>query len=518
MELRPYQLNAIENVRRELVTHRSTLVVMPTASGKTVVFAKIAELYRQHGRVLVLAHREELLRQAQAKIQQWTQLNCGIEQAEKSVSGMFLPDVTIASVQTLSRPNRLTKFVPNTFALIIIDEAHHAVSSSYLTIFRYFAQAKLCGVTATPDRLDKKGMGAIFETSAYVYEIRDAIEAGYLCPLKQKAVTVESLDLSKVRTTAGDLNEADLEAAMMEERPLHEVAQPTVELAEERPTLVFSPTVKHAYALAEVINRYKPGSAAAIDGKMDSLKRQHVFTQFIEGETQFLCNVGIATEGVDIPPVACVAMARPTKSRALYTQCAGRGLRLHPSKDDCLILDYVGNSGKHALISALDVLDGNTDLEVKIRAQQLCNSRGNLTILQALDEAAHELAEEKRTTVLAKAKFHTVDVDPFTVLGIHPRAGRWGGQPLTEKQAQLLEKAGIPYTGLDKGQASEVIDKIFSRRKQGLCTVKMAKTLMKFGFEPDISFEKAKRQLDAIAQSGWRLTLAQHEQIAKLAA
>lgn len=518
MELRPYQREAVENTIRELQTHKSALIVMPTASGKTVCFAKIAEHYRQDGRILVLAHREELLSQAKEKIEQWTPLTCGIEQAEKSVAGMFLPDVTIASVQTLSRPNRLTKFTPDTFALIIIDEVHHAVSSSYLTIFNYFSEAKLVGVTATPDRLDKKGMGAIFDTAAFVYEIRDAIEAGYLCPLKQKSVTVDSLDLSKVRTVAGDLHEGDLETLLLAERPLHEVAQPTVALSDNRPTLVFAATVKHAHALAEVINRYKPDSAAAIDGSFDSLSRQSTLNQFVNGHTQYLCNVGILTEGVDIPPVACIAMARPTKSRALYAQCTGRGLRLHPSKQDTLILDFVGNSGKHSLVSALDVLDGNTDLEVKERAQQLCNNRNDLTIVEALEEATQELAEEKRVKILTEARFHTIEIDPFDALGVRPRAGRWGGAPMTDKQISILDKNGIPWKDLDRGQASQVIDKIFARREKGLCTLKQAKQLMRFGIQPDVTFEQASQIMTALAQARWRPSLAQMESIRRLAA
>lgn len=519
LQLRPYQLEAIESVFTTFHEYDSAILVQATGTGKTCVAAKVCERFRPEGRILFLAHREELLKQAQEKLQQWTTLKTGIEQAEKTVAGLWLPDVTIASVQTLSQPRRLEKFAPDTFGLIICDECHRSTASTYQLIFRYFHTAKRLGLTATADRTDGKAMGAVYNAVAYTYEIRDAIEQGFLVPIRQQAVEVHSLDLSKVRTTAGDLNEGDLETILLEERNLHEVAQPTVELAKDRPTLLFCSTVKHSHALAEVINRYKPESASAIDGSFDSARRIHTLNQFKNGDIQFLANCDLLTEGIDIPQVACVAMARPTKSRIRYCQAVGRGTRLYPpDKKDLLILDYVGNSGRHSLISALDILDGNTDLAVKARAQTLSKKNPKLTILQALEQASEELATEQRQTVLAKAKFHTVEVDPFTVLGVHPRAGRWGGQAISDKQIAILDKAGIPWSRLDKGQASEVIDKIFNRREQGLCTVKMAKALMKYGLNPDVSFEVASKQLNAIAQSGWKLTLAQHEQIAKLAA
>jgi len=518
-DLRPYQQEAVDAVFAAFKQYNSALMVLPTGTGKTVVFAKIAEQFRPQGRTLVLAHREELLTQAKEKIEHWTSLKCGIEQAEKTVSGMFLPDVTIASVQSLSRMSRLERFAPDSFGLITTDEAHHATAPTYQAIYRYFPGALHLGVTATADRADKKALGAVYETVAFSYDIRDAIENNYLVPIRQQAVYVDSLDLSRVRTTAGDLNEADLEEVLMQERNLHEVAQPTVDLAEQRPTLVFATTVKHARALADVINRYKKKSAESIDGSMDSETRGRILGDFRTGKCQFLVNCMIVTEGVDIQEISCVAMARPTKSRALYTQMAGRGTRLcPPDKRDLLILDFVGNSGKHSLICALDILDGNMDLEVRERAQTLCLRNPDLTVLEALEAAAEQLVEEKRAAILARARFQTVDVDPFVVLGVQPRAGRWSGKDITPEQIEKLERHKIPWKHLDAGQAEEVLRVIRKRVQDGICSVRQGRQLMRFGLSPDVSFEVAGKQMDTLASVGWRPTLAQLDTIKRLAA
>lgn len=524
-ELRPYQNEAIAAGVSALGRVRTALLVLPTGTGKTVIFAKLAEAFASSGRVLVLAHREELVRQAVDKIQSWTALKCGIEMADAKVSldSLFAPDVVVASVQSISRPTRLARYTEWDFGLIVVDEAHHAIASTYRDILKYFSAAKVLGVTATPDRGDKGALGMVFEECPFVYEIRDAIEGGFLSPIKQKAVEVEGLDLSKVRTTAGDLNEGDLEKLLRKDEHLHKIAGPIAELAGERKTLVFGVTVEHAHDLARTINGYAgKGKAEALDGSADRESRAEVLGRFRRGEFQFLVNCALFTEGFDEPSIACVAVARPTKSRLLYTQMVGRGTRLSPEtgKQDLLVLDFEGNAGKHSLVCALDVLDGNTDGEVRERAKELTASRPGITVLDALDEATSDIAEKRRkdaerrallaervrdgTDVQVGTKKRVTDVDPFAVIGLTPRR-REGGALATSSQRLFLERMGFPAgEDLQKREASEAIDKLLTRRKDGLCTFKQAKLLLRYGMSADVSYEMAKRQIDEIAANGWK--------------
>lgn len=510
-QLHPYQAEALLEVRRHLARHRSTLVVIPTGGGKTVLFAATAEQARKRGRVLVLAHRQELVDQAAEKIERFTDLRCGIEMGDRTMHGRVqgLPDVVVASVQTLAREQRRHAFPRDSFFLIVVDEAHHAPAEQYREVLSYFESAKVLGVTATPDRADGIAMGEVFESVAYVVEIRDLIEQGFLVPIRQRTVQVEHLDLSQVRVSreTGDLSEKDLEAVLMDERVLHEMAVPTLELAGDRPTIVFTASVEHAHALAGVLNRYPGGQAAAVDGTTPREERRRIIGDFSAGRIRQLLNCAVLTEGFDAPATSCVAVARPTKSRALYSQMVGRGTRTSPltGKSDCLVLDLVGNAGKHSLVNALDILDGNEDQEVRKRAAKKAAS-GEVDVLEALEQAEIEIAEEKRSLVTARARYKAADVDPFTVLGASDRSGRWGGIGPTPRQLELLEQTGIKVDpdAIDRGQASALLDKVFSRRKQGLCTYKQAAALAKRGLNPDVSFDDARRAMDAIAANGWR--------------
>jgi superfamily II DNA or RNA helicase len=409
---------------------------------------------------------------------------------------------------------------------VLVHNCHHATSQSYRDIIDYFPAAKVLGVTATPDRSDGEAMGKVFESVAYVYEIRDAIEQGFIVPLRQKAVRVDGLDFSKVRTTAGDLNDGDLEKILLEEEALHGIAIPTVEQSDNRPTIVFTPTVAVAHALAEVINRYTAKTAGgmeaarALDGSADTKLRRDTLADYAAGRFRFLVNCSLFTEGFDAPLISCVAVARPTKSRALYAQMVGRGFRLSPetSKRDLLVLDFKGNAGRHALVNSLDILDGNSDAAVRARAEELVDADPAMTVLGALDLAAKQLAEEaqkraieenRRRQVQGRASYQAQEVDPFvsveTVLGVRPRAGRWGGAPATERQLEYLRSKGIELPDLDKGQASQLIDALQQRRDNGLCTYKQARLLLKNGVAPDLSFAEASAALDEIAKKqGWR--------------
>jgi superfamily II DNA or RNA helicase len=437
-KLRPYQRQAINAAFREWKRgRRSTLFVCPTGGGKSLTFSRTAERFRPQGRTLVLADREWLVTQARDNVEKHTQLRVGIEMAEHRVRRDALPDVVCASVQTLHR--RIGDFGPDAFGLIVVDEADLAMAPTYRKILDYFTSAKILGVTATPDRADGQGLGELFETVCHSVEIGDLIRDGHLAPIRQRVVKV--LDLSLAKVQGGDFTDASLERILTEERHLHEVAKPTLELSKERQTLVFATSVKHAAALADVFNRYKPGSARHVHGGMDSEERRDVIDPFLRGEFQILVNCALLLRGVDLPPVACIAMARPTQSRALYAQALGRGTRLHPGKTDCLVLDFGDNASQHSLVTALDFLGGKHKPEVVERARELLDEQGDGDVLNTLDEAERQVEADPalRERVLAMVKYRT-----RVVAQTGPKGIDWDSQPLGQiSDAQLAKRIGI---------------------------------------------------------------------------
>ena len=352
---RLYQLDCVDLIFEELQTNVSTLVVMATGLGKTIVCAELI-LRWPHGRILFLAHREELIYQARDKIGHHIDEACAIEMGvlKEHRGGHGLLDkskVLIASVQTMSRPNRSQFFNPMDFSLIITDECAHATSKSYRQIYSYFhqnPQLRHVGVTATPKRADGAAMGDIYQTVAFEMDIREGIDQGYLVDIEQRMIVIEGLDFSSVRTTAGDFNQRDLASVMLggavgavaitgsvtvdeeavakEEAMLHAVVSPTIAESAGRPTLVFAVTKDHAEKLCEVFNRHPGVVAEFVTDATPKDQRQRILKQFAKGEIQVICNVGVLTEGFD-SRVDFVVIARPTKSESLYRQMVGRGTR-----------------------------------------------------------------------------------------------------------------------------------------------------------------------------------------------
>lgn len=512
VELRPYQVEAVSRVLDQLQRVRSTLLVMATGTGKTTVFADV--IAKTEGKCLMLAHRDELIRQGARRIAQQTGKRVTVEKADERAS--YGAEVVVASVQTLSKDGRLQQFGPQEFALVICDEAHHGTAASYRKIFDHFEGAKILGVTATPDRADEAAMGAVFDDVAYIYEIQDAIRDGYLCRVRATQVLCDAIDLASVKTVAGDLNQGELDAVMSAEKALHQIARPTLELAGGRRTLVFTTSVENAHRLAEVFNRYRPDCAMAVDGGTDPVTRRRTLADHRAGRYQFLCNVGVLTEGYDDPGIACIAMGRPTKSRALYAQMAGRGTRIAPGKDDLLLLDFVGNSGRHALVSAADILAGKHPDEVLERAKKKIAENPGEDVGRALSESAAELEEEKRRSeerrnrIRARVAYQTRTVDPFGVFGVRdPRqeyGSRFGDAPASEAQLGLLGKLKIPVDeNMTKRAASRLIGEAFRRREAGLCSFGQARVLQKYGHDTSaMRFETARLLMNAYAVNGWR--------------
>lgn len=604
MILRDYQQDAVKAIKSDLTGNDSTLLVLATGCGKTVTFARIIADRAHLGRALVVAHRAELIYQAAETIRTVTGLDVDIEmgqeRADRSAWGQA--PVIVATVQTLASRymNRLCGFNPSEFATVIIDEAHHATGNSYRKVLGYFRHGvedceqfsedfgepvfvarrvpcdppiamvhkkydagldgwrrkvsgnqdcKILGVTATPDRHDEESLGQIFDTVSYNYEIPDAISDGWLVPIKQRFVTVEGLDLSQVRTQAGDLNSTQLQKIMEIEENLHQVVHPTIELAKQRKTLVFAAGVDAADRMCEIFNRHKAGSAAFIHGKTDKEERKGLLKQYAAGEIQFMVNVGCLTEGFDDPGIEVVAMARPTKSRSLYSQMVGRGTRALPgvvdgisdpiarqsaiagsAKPSLEVIDFVGNAGNHRLVTTLDMLGGNHTIEAVEKAISDAQDGGAWDSAELLEkteeemrienerilrEANNEEEKKKRRKILAKALYSTTRVvDVFDVLGVEPIQVRgWNAkQPPTEKQMEMLRRRGVigPKANqvkeheLNKGTATQLIDSLMKRQNEKTCTYKQAKLLGKFGYPQDMTFADASTTIDALVRNGWR--------------
>lgn len=538
MILREYQSNAADGIMTEFDSNNSTLAVMPTGTGKTILFAEIIRRF-QPGRAMVLAHREELIFQAVDKIQRSTGLACAIEMAARTVeSDLFKPNcpVVVSSIQTQiagGNGGRMTKFDPMEFALVIVDESHHACAGSYLKVLEYYQRnpkLKLLGVTATPDRADEIALGEVFESVAFDYEILDAINDGYLVPIHQRMVKVESIDLANARTTAGDFNGKDLAAIMEAERPMQEVAAATVDIIGDRRTLIFTASVAQAEKLAEILNRHRSGMAEWVCGETDKENRRDILTDFSSGKTQVVCNCGVLTEGYDNPAVEVVVMARPTKSRSLYAQMIGRGTRTLPGVIDqdgqdadarkaaiaesakpwVVVVDFVGNSGRHKLITSADILGGKSREEVVERARsKAARADGDVDMAEMLTQAEMELKQEeerRRAAVTAKARYTATVVDPFEVLAIphHVQRGWDIGRKLSPRQIEVAQKFGVPIDGLEYHEQRQLLDECFRRIKLGLCSFKQMRTLRKFGFDPKaMSFTEAGQRITELARNGW---------------
>lgn len=702
MKTRPYQDEARAAIYDSLRKHRSTLLVLPTGTGKTVVFASIVgDGVRRGRRVLVLAHRAELIEQGASKIAAVAGCEVGIEMADQrdgSRGGALIGQapVLMASVQSIAR--RLDSFPRDAFNLVIVDECfpagtlvdgrpiesirvgdivtafdhvadeiverrvvrlfakhpsalvklttasgraitctpghpfyvpgsgyvealycaglvlvcddgtedkvervesvafgfdavracsdglvynlevegthnyfangvlvhncHHATAETYRKILDHFDSAKILGVTATPNRGDNVALKAVFEDVAFDLPILDAIEDGWLVPIRQRVVET-SIDLSAVRRSRGDFSKADLSAVMSQIDALHEIAEPTVdELAGDKQAIVFAVTVEHAHLLAEAIRevitaRCGTPRVEVVTGTTPDDERRDIFAGFRAGAhvVQVLVNVEVATEGTDLPSASLIVMARPTQSRALFTQCLGRGTRPLPgcvddvdaasmrarieagefdlsqqpiaeaiaresaaimagddaaarrlsialsAKPHMLLLDFAANSGKHALASGVDALEGDAlDDELAKEVRKIL-AEGEQDLIEAI-----RLARERRAgkTRALRAR----GGDPFALFGLpEPEPDRWA-RAMTQDQAAVLQRAGMPTKGLDLRQASAAISAIVERSRKGLATYKQCKALHKFGCPLEVvetvTLKRATELIDYLASEKWR--------------
>lgn len=519
MELRPYQNEANDRIQEEWAGGvKKTLLVLPTGLGKTVTFSDLTKKLVSKGeRVLIMAHRGELLDQAADKLFKVTGLKAAVEKADQTAKNSFY-SVTVGSVQTLMREKRLEQFPQDYYDTIIVDEAHHILADSYQKVLEYFSEAKVLGVTATADRTDKKNLGEFFESLAYEYTLPDAIKNKYLSPMKAMTIPLK-IDLSGVSMSAGDFKASEVGSAL--DPYLYQIADEMVKNCKDRKTVVFLPLVATSKKFRDILNE-KGFKAAEVNG--ESKDRAEILEDFDKGKYNVLCNSMLLTEGWDSPEVDCIIMLRPTKSRPLYVQCIGRGLRLAEGKEDCLILDFLWHTERHDLVHPAHLIAKDEEIAKKMTEKMAEVEEDDQLKLFDLEEVAQEAESEvvqdrenalaEKLATMKKRKRRLVDPLQFELsiqsedlINYTPSFG-WEMAPASDKQIAALEKFGIfPEEIENSGKAKVLLDKLNKRKMAGLTTPKQIRFLESRGFQHvgTWSFDSTRKLIDRIAGNGWRI-------------
>lgn len=483
MNPRPYQLECLKAIQAGWAQFQKQLIVVPTGGGKTCIFSWLAE--QNPHLTLILAHREELIDQAIAKLKASTGIEADKDKAEFRASPGAR--VVVGSIQTLMRENRLTRWAPNHFDLVVVDEAHHAISPSFLRVLNHFdGHARVLGVTATPDRGDKKNLGQYFQNIAYEVPLFDLIDDGYLSRITIKSVPLQ-IDLNSVRQTAGDFNDFDLGNAL--EPYLGEIASAIAEHASFRRTLAFLPLRATSRKFVDACR--KAGLAAChIDG--ESPDRKEILARFAAGEFDVLSNAMLLTEGFDDPGIDCVVVLRPTRSRPLYAQMVGRGTRIAEAKESLLLLDFLWMHERHSISRPADLIASNKE-EADI-ITDLSQSAGGPMEMD-LQEVSTE-AQKKREDALRKrleeqsarkpkfisAEDFAIQHDSLAVAEYEPTMP-WESEPVTDRQLWHLKRAKVDVaTVKGKGHATKLLNILFAGQKLTLASPRQRGYMRKMGY------------------------------------
>ena len=483
--------------------------------GKTIVFSNVIGEMNMRGKMgLVLAHREELLAQAADKLARVTGLECAREKAEDTALGSW-SRVTVGSVQTLMRQNRLERFPKTYYDYIIIDEAHHALSDSYRRILAYFDAAKVLGVTATPDRGDMRDLGEVFESKAYEYYLPQAIKDGYLCKIKALTLPLQ-IDLAGVGMQSGDFKASDIDGAIGPY--LSAIAKEMKQHCQGRKTVVFLPLVATSQKFRDMLEA-EGFRAGEVNGESED--RKEVLQAFHDGKFDVLCNSMLLTEGWDEPAVDCIVCLRPTKVRSLYAQIVGRGTRISPGKDNLLLLDFLWHTERHDLCRPANLICQNQDLAdevTKILAEE--RNAAGMDLEEAVVEGENS-AQEKRESALAKElarlKARKKElVDPIRLESLFKDEGLKNYEPRliadmappTMEQIKRLEFFNVYAPEVKtKGKAARLLETLEARSRNGLSSTKEVNRLSIFGFKEVEKWRHidAHKMINRLAMNNWRI-------------
>jgi superfamily II DNA or RNA helicase len=410
--LRDYQIEAVQKTLQGWKEFDRLLGIAPTGSGKTRIFSAITRGRLKNGRVLILAHREELISQAIHKLWRDEQIAADKEKAEQRAR--LEAAVVVGSVQTF-RADRRARFPVDHFSTIIVDEGHHVLADSYQSILSYFQGTKVFGCTATPDRGDRRNLAVYFEQIAFEISLPDMIRAGWLCPIKVKTVPLE-IDISRVGMRAGDYSEEEIAVAL--EPVLQELAGAIKAYAFTRKTLVFLPLVRTADQFASILQNHGL-PAESICG--ESPNRKEILARFDSGDTRFLCNAMLLNEGFDCPCIDCVVCLRPTTIRSLFSQQVGRGTRIHPGKENLLLLDFLWLSREHNLVRPASLIARDEVEQAQIEAQ-LGAADGDL--LEAEGLSRNWRHNTLNTNELYEKRLYHLRVEVPNASSLHKSQGR----------------------------------------------------------------------------------------------
>ena len=549
---RQYQIEAKESTFRSWAEgNKSVVGRLFTGGGKTCIFADVIQASKK--RALVLCHRRELIWQARDKIERVTGMKFQVEMGEYKAKNNFADDLfnpknvgeagVVASVQTLTAGGdgggRMTKFMPTDFDLLIGDEFHHFTSPQFQRVLDYFKRnpnLKILGVTATPNRADEESLSQIADDVAFDKDMKYGISEGWLVPIETQAIYIESLNLLNMgKDVRGDLNQGRLAKRMEESKPLFAMAKSIIEIAGNKRGIGFSPSVEHARQMANIFNSYRGGCAASINGKTDKDERRKINSDFANGEIQWIWNCGTHTEGFDDAGVE-VIIPKPTKSESLLEQMVGRSTRPHDSiagklgdysnaalrrgminrsvKPSCLILEYYGN--RYDLATTFDLFAGNiTEQAVKEAKEFARKSGGRMPVVKSLEEEEKKSEEKKKrmmdevtlnSKLKVEVKYTSKTFDPFNALGITAAKPRgWDvNKTASDKMRGVLRKMGLNPDDYDYTQTRQLVTAQLERWKKGLCSMKQAQLLKKYGYDSSVTFEVAKKLIDGIAANGWK--------------
>ncbi|NLV84127.1 MAG: DEAD/DEAH box helicase family protein [Spirochaetales bacterium] len=515
-ELRPYQGEARDAVLSEWDQgHQRTLLVLPTGTGKTVVFSSVIQHEIQDGsRALVLAHRGELLTQAADKLRDACGIDSALEKAESSSLGSLFP-VTVGSVQSLAQPKRLARFPADYFKTIVVDEAHHALSDTYQRVLEHFADANVLGVTATPDRGDKQTLGQYFDSQAYEYSMSRAIREKYLVPIKAQMIPLE-LDIGSVGMSNGDYAVGEIGTAL--EPYLEQIAVEMRHYCQSRKTVVFLPLIATSQKFCRMLNDVGL-RACEVNGNSDD--REQVLADFEAGRYDVLCNSMLLTEGWDCPAVDCIVILRPTRVRSLYQQMVGRGMRLSPEtgKDHLLLLDFLWLSERHDLCRPSALVSKDAVIAQKMD-DQLMKDDSVYDLIEAEEQAERDVLAEREQALarelaeMRRRKRKLVDPLQYAMsiaaedLANYVPTFAWEMAPPSKKQLEFLERRGIFADSVtNSGMASMLIDRLQRRQQEGLATPKQIRCLERYGFLQVGTwlFDDASNMISRLADNNWRV-------------